>query len=440
MRTESRAIVPLADEFVTVFESPDPKSIFTYSPGITRVEHDGANGFGESGSRARLIASIDLGGPGMKDWPEPKGVRYGKPIQGKVFSSDDRGESWQHRIDFPFMHARPFVAGKSVYVIGQAGDLRIIRSDDSGQTWSEPTSLTDGEDWTQAPSNVWHANGCVYVVMNKRPYPHDGIWPVSVEAPVVLRGRIDDDLARRENWTFSNVLAFRDMVTPADLDYFGVPFFESPYDTSLSVAPGRGMSPIGWLETNIVQFTDPDHLWCDPSGRSFHLWSRAHTGGTGYAAIAKAVETGPEPGTGEITVGLETVPSGKRVLYVPCPGGQMKFHVVYDDETSLYWLLSSQATDSMTRPDRLPSNRYGLPNNERRRLQLHFSKNMVDWCFAGLVAVGPVEQASRHYASMIVDSDDLVVLSRSGDERAKSAHDGDLITFHRIEGFRGLVY
>ena len=300
--------------------------------------------------------------------------------------------------------------------------------------------LTDGEDWTQAPSNVWHANGCVYLVMNKRPYPHHRIWPVSVEAPVLMRARVADNLTEREGWTFSSVLPFRDVVTPDELDWFGVPFFESPYDKQVEVGRGREMAPIGWLETNVVQFTDPNHLWHDPTGRTFHLWSRAHTGGTGYAAIAKAKEAGPEPGTGAITVTVETVPSGKRILYVPCPGGHMKFHVVYDEATRLYWLLSTQATDSMTRPDRLPSDRYGLPNNERRRLQLHFSRNMVDWCFAGLVAVGPEEKASRHYASMTIDGDDLLVLSRSGDERAKSAHDGNLITFHRVKGLRELVY
>ena len=94
----------------------------------------------------------------------------------------------------------------------------------------------------------------------------------------------------------------------------------------------------------------------------------------------------------------------------------------------------------MIRPERMPANRYNLPNNERRRLQLHFSRNMIDWCFAGLVALGPVEHASRHYASMAIDSDDLEILSRSGDQRAKSAHDGNLITFHRVRDFRNLVY
>jgi hypothetical protein len=41
---------------------------------------------------------------------------------------------------------------------------------------------------------------------------------------------------------------------------------------------------------------------------------------------------------------------------------------------------------------------------------------------------------------MAIDGDDLVILSRSGDQRAKSAHDGNLIAFHRVKSFRELVY
>ncbi|MBN2712819.1 MAG: hypothetical protein JXR97_10375 [Planctomycetes bacterium] len=46
----------------------------------------------------------------------------------------------------------------------------------------------------------------------------------------------------------------------------------------------------------------------------------------------------------------------------------------------------------MINHERMPSNRHGLPDNERRRLQLHFSTDMIDWCFAGLVAIGPEEK------------------------------------------------
>jgi hypothetical protein len=94
----------------------------------------------------------------------------------------------------------------------------------------------------------------------------------------------------------------------------------------------------------------------------------------------------------------------------------------------------------MTRPDRLGADRFNLPNNERHRLQLHFSRNMIDWCFAGLVATGKTPRQARHYASMAIDGDDLVIVSRSGDQRAHSAHDGNLISLHRVRRFRELVY
>lgn len=434
VHAHAQPVRPLAQEYVTVFESPDPQRVFAYSPGITRLES------------GRLVATIDVGGPGVADLPGVKWKRgaNGWSWQGRVYTSDDAGRTWAQRTEFPFMHARPFVAGRSLYVLGHAGDLTIIRSGDGGETWSAPARLSEGQLWHQAPCNVHHANGCVYLVMERRITSDIKSWYVGELAPVLMRGRIDDDLTRQENWTLASELSFRDALPEAETDpaieLFGVPFFSAPYPRGSTPAPGRNCAPLGWLEANVVQFTDPDHVWHDPSGKTFHLWMRAHTGGTNYACIAKVVEQSDAPGTGPMETMLETVPSGKTMLYAPCPGGQMKFHVLYDELTKLYWLLSTQATDSMIRPDRMPADRYNLPNNERRRLQLHFSKNMIDWCFAGLVAVGPVEHASRHYASLAIDGDDLVVLSRSGDQRAKSPHDGNLITFHRVQNFRELAY
>ena len=94
----------------------------------------------------------------------------------------------------------------------------------------------------------------------------------------------------------------------------------------------------------------------------------------------------------------------------------------------------------MTRLELLSKERYNIPCDERDRLQLSFSKNMVDWCFAGLVAKGNSEKQSRHYACMAIDGEDLVLVSRSGDENTHSAHNTNLSTFHRIKDFRSLVY
>lgn len=422
---DTTRIRPLADEYVAVFESPDPLQIFCNSPGLARCPN------------GRLVTTLDLSGPGVPDLPGPKGrnPKEGKINQGRIFTSDDRGKTWIQRAFFPFMHARPFVAGKSLYVLGHMGHLMIMRSDDQGLTWSKPTRLTDGGGWHQAPSNVHHARGNIYLVMEKKIYSDVAAWPVSILAPVLMRARVDQDLTRREAWTFASELAFRDAV-PDDIDYFGVPFFRTHRHRGYFPAPKRPMAPTGWLEANVVQFVDPDHYWHDPTGHTFHLWMRAHTGGTGYAAIARVVEDDK----GAMTTMLETMPSGKKCVYVPCPGGQIKFHILYDEDTRRYWLLSSQATDSMTRADRLPAERFELPNNERHRLQLHFSRNCIDWCFAGMVAIGPAVNQSRHYASMVIDGNDLHILSRTGDHRASSAHNCNIISFHTIKNFRRLVY
>lgn len=417
---------PLADQFVTLWESPDPQNLYGYSPGLAVLPS------------GRLVATMDIGGPATKSWlPEHLGKdTAGRTNRGLIFTSDDQGRTWTRRGKFPFIWARPFAAGKSLYVIGCAGELLICRSDDDGLNWSEAVPIAEDAKWHQSACNVWYTRGNVYLVMERRVPRGIKGWDVGNIAPVLMRAPIEADLTRSGSWTFASDLVFEDVVDTDEIDYLGIPFFKSDKRVPTPLAPRRGMSVPGWLETNVVQIVDPDHVWFDPSGRTFHLFMRAHTGMTNIAAMCKVVEN--EDGT--MTTSLETAPSGKPIAYLPFPGGQMRFHVVYDEKARLYWLLGSQSTDSTIRPDRMGADRYGLPDNERHRLVLHFSKNMVDWCFAGVVAMGKSPREARHYASMAIHGEDLCILSRSGDSRAKSAHDGNLITFHVVRDFRNLVY
>lgn len=172
-----KPIQPLAQDYVTVYESPDPDNIYTYSPGIAVLPN------------GRLVATLDLSGPGMDDLPGPKRViEHGQLWFGKIFTSDDKGATWQFRADFPFMHARPFIAGNSVYVIGHCNDLAIVRSDDNGETWSETSFLSKGEIWHQAPANVLYVKDQVYLVMERMTFTGMKIWPCSILAPVLMRG------------------------------------------------------------------------------------------------------------------------------------------------------------------------------------------------------------------------------------------------------------
>mgnify|MGYP002865533366 FL=1 len=408
----------LANDYKVLYESSDPANIYAYTPGVCRLDS------------GRLVATMDQGGPGIASLDGPKGFRgEGKNAwQGIVWTSDDHGETWVERTRFPFMHARPFAAGDRVYVLGHDADLRIITSDDAGETWSEPTELTQDQHWHQSACSVIHANDAVYLVMERRTrFDHRG-WPVSELAPVLMKGPDAADLTDPASWTFASELSFYE--AEQLVGSIPIPFFNVG-----RVNERASMNPVGWLETNVVQIHDPSHIWHDPAGKTFHLWMRAHTGGTGFACLAKVVE---DDG-GQMTTLLEQTPAGDSFLFVPCPGGQMRFHILYDEPTKLYWLLGSVATDSTCRPDRLPEKRYNLPNNERHIQGLHYSTNCFDWIPAGIVAKGNTPGESRHYASMVIDGDDLHVLSRSGDYRAKSAHDGNLITVHTVQHFRDLI-
>jgi hypothetical protein len=414
-------VKPIATEKV-IFTSPDPDNIMIATPGIVVCPN------------GRIVATIQVSGKGVK---KMEAVRKGGRTF--VYTSDDHGKTWQNKANVDVMHARPFIADGKLYIMGHMGDVRIARSEDWGNTWSKMVELTKDQKWQSTAANVWYKDHHIYLALEKRVYDKSDAWYGAELAPVLFRGNMKKNLLERENWTLSSAKAFRDFVNDRKINtLFGLPFYPGYYPDRyfLPDAGRRNASPMGWLETNVVQIEDPHHYFYDPNGNTFHLFMRASTGRTNIACVLKCVEEN----NGRLQTKIEKAPSGKDLLFTPMPGGHMRFHVLYDEQTELYWLLNTQATDSMTRAKYLPSERFGLADNERRRMQLHFSKNMFDWVFAGLVAVGPSEKQARHYASMAIDGDDLLILSRSGNENAESAHNGNIITFHKIKNFRRLVY
>lgn len=367
--------------------------------------------------------------------PNPYG---GTDHVGQIFISDDKGGTWRYVCARNFSQQRVFEAGGKLWILGHSDDLVIYCSEDNGETWDQGSWLTKGQLWHQSACGMWIEDGFVNLVMERRiQYAGEvkSSWDVAGLAPVMLRARETDDLRKRESWVFSDEVRFRDLIDEDALEWFGIPFYPSRLHPELGKDGTYLQMQSGWLESNLVRITDPDHYWYDPSGKTFHILMRTHTGGSGYCAVMRAVVE--EDG---IRILPQTNPSGRKVVFLPMPGGHNRFHVLWDEPTKLYWLVSVQSIDSMTRMEKLSKDRYNIPCDERHRLQLHFSKNLVDWCFAGMLCVGPTERHSRHYTSAAVDGDDLVFVSRTSDEYANSAHNANMSTFHRVKNFRDLVY
>ncbi len=372
--------------------SPNPDSIYLYTPAI-------AEGFG-----GRFVVAVDYGGPGTYSLDGPKSDfgDYKAGNQIRVLLSDDKGRTWRETpARIPMMHEILFKAGGSLYMIGHSGRLLITRSDDNGETWSEPAVLCPEPRWHQSCTAVDVYDGKVTLVYEKW-VAEKHKWPGV--GPVLMQAREDADLTDPSNWKFS------ELYNP-DED------MEAARPSGIPVnAPGAP----GMLETNVIRVHNPANPFYDATGKSVALLARASTGFPDIGVMLK----GYEREDGSLAIGRFRKNEGE-VYFVHIPGGDLKFHILYDPESRLYWLLHSQIDGRM---------------NYRRRLALSYSPDLLRWTFAGLVAVGPTDHSARHYATMIQDGDDLFIVSRSGDERARTAHDGNIVTFHRIKDFRKLIY
>lgn len=412
----------------TVYTSPNSRNTFCYTPSIIATK------------TGRLIVSFDLGGDGAVHLDGEKSSRANnkKFGQGKIYISDDNGHNWSFVQNFPFWHARLFIVEDIIYLIGHAGDVCIMKSENNGDTWSDTFYLTTGEKWHSSACNVVISKGNVYLAMERRCYLNEiEGWDVAGLSPILFRANIKNDLCLLSSWDKSEILTFKDILEQIETDYFGIPFYPCNRKGPQIIGEGITNAPLGWLETNVVQINEKNHIWYDPNGNTFHLLLRAHTAGVGYACLLKVKELS----NGKMLPSIENVVSEKKILFLPIPGGHLKFFIIYDDISQLFWLISNQATDSMRAIDSLDTTkRYGLPNNERHRLQLHFSKNCVDWCFAGMIACSNNETLSRNYPSAVIAGNDMHIVCRSANEDSLNSQYSNLITHHIVENFRQLIY
>ncbi|NLG13698.1 MAG: exo-alpha-sialidase [Lentisphaerae bacterium] len=372
-----------------IYASPDPKGIYLYTPALIE------------GFDGRLVAAVDLGGPGTDKLTGPRSTLgdYRTGNQVRVLVSDDKGETWTETpARLPMMHEILFKAGNALYMVAHSGILLATKSLDNGITWSEPSVLVNQPRWHQSCANVDIHDGRITLVYEK--WISDGHpWPGV--APVLMSASVDDDLTKPESWTFSE---------PFNPD----PLLEASRQSGIPIVKDPGV-----LETATVRIHDPRHPLYDPTGQSVALLMRTHSGFTDMGAILKGTRN-PD---GSLQISQYKMGTG-NLFFIHIPGANIKFHIQYDPATKLYWMLHSHIGGMVA---------------ERQQLALSYTPDLFRWNLATIVATGPKANAARHYATGMIFGDDYLVLSRSGDEFAKNAHDNNLTTFHNVKDFRQLV-
>jgi hypothetical protein len=166
----------------------------------------------------------------------------------------------------------------------------------------------------------------------------------------------------------------------------------------------------GWLEGNAV---------AGPDGAIVDLLRVDLASGPEVAALVRISADGTrasfDPATG----------------FVPFPGGAKKSTVRFDASSQRWWSVSTPADADFA----------GRPNDCRNRLALMSSPDLRQWSIHGTLLAHP--DRARHgfqYVDWQFAGDDLLALCRTaaddGQGGAANFHDANLITFHRIAGFR----
>ncbi len=362
------AIVPRPPG-VVIAHSPAPTRQYLGSPGLARLP-DGT-----------LVASHDLFGPGTTEDTT------------RIYVSHDRGEHWTRRTEIRgAFWSSLFGHRGALYLLGtsrQEGDLVIRRSEDGGDTWTEPRDPQSGllrsdAGYHCAPVPVVEHEGRLWRAFEDVMGP--GGWGAHFRS-LMFSIPVDADLLVSSNWTASNRLS-------RDASWLGGDFG-------------------GWLEGNAVVTGD---------GRIVNILRADYRKPDEKAAIIQISRDG------------RTASFDPEDGFVSFPGGCKKFTIRRDPRDGSYWTLSNYVP---------PTNGGGSAERMRNTLALVHSTDLRAWTVRRVLLHHPdwIDHGFQ-YADWQFDGDDLIAVVRTAfddeDGGAHNCHDANFVTFHRWKLFRKL--
>lgn len=337
-------------------------------------------------SSTHYLVSHDLFGPKSKEFERP---------ETHIWETKDAGATWRRLgVVYGAFWSQLFLHEGALYLFGtnrHHGFLVIRRSTDGGVTWTEPIDAKSGllrvGMFHMAPNPVVTHNGTLFFAIEFA----DGAvreWGKQYGACVVSVP-VDVDLLDAAAWKFSPVL------------YYDPTYLHGNFG--------------GWLEGNVTIGLDGTifNLLRVEDASSFNEKAALVT----FNSVKNVLSFNPETDFGAF------------------PGGSKKFSVLFDDESSRYISLSNTISDT----DR---NIYETASDQiRNTVTLVISSDLRTWKVVRVVLQsGDVRRTAFQYISFALDGADIIFVSRTAASDwtggARSYHDANFLTFHRIENFR----
>jgi hypothetical protein len=377
---------PLAQDFTTVFHHDD-RERYIEGCGLVRMD---------DGSFVAVVPIVP-----RLEWNE---ARRATQSRAHVMHSGDGGRTWRKQSELPYYSAIPWVHAGRLHLFANKGgtkyrndDLLLLRSEDAGRTWSKPVTLFAGHFWN-CHTGMVRKNGRIYVAT-------DDLALGSKRGPLVFVGDLSADLMNPRSWRRSEPVPFP-----------GVP--DAMLNEKFKDLPSQ------YLEPNVVEVNGRIRVLATVKAR--------RQTSAGFAAAFDLTDDGAK---------LQL----KFSQYTAMPGGQLKFCVIRDDVSGLFWATANLVVDSQgafdwwTAPKRGKFWGFGdAGGNDRRFLMLLYSVDALNWFQAGCVAQARKISQSFMYGTLVVDGADLAVISRTCID-APNQHDADYATFHRVRDFRQLA-
>lgn len=370
---------PLAQDYTVVFHNAD-RERYVEGPGLVRLD-DGA-----------LIAVVPV--VPREEWSKERRQTQSTT---HILKSADGGKTWQALADLPFYSAAPWTHRGSLYLFANKPgpptarneDLLILRSDDGGKTWSEPVTLFKGNYWNCHTAMVQRDDRIYWAI--------DDLALGSKRGPRLVAGDLTGDVLDPKAWRISEPVRFP-----------GAP--EAMFDPKFAKQSDQ------YLEPNVIEVN-------------------------GRLRVLSTVKIKRQT-TSNVCAVLDASDDGAKLdlkftRYNSMPGGNLKFCVLWDDASKLFWATSNLPADSENTINVKQDNFRGSAG-DRRFLMLHYSLDALNWFPAGCIAAAPKISQSFMYARPVIDGEDLAIICRSS-VNAPNQHDADYATFHRVRDFRKLA-